>query len=333
LAFFQVVFVITVPISLEIRHTARRFVVRVLALALVAVGFHNFRTTTVAFIEITRFVIVFVITIPVAHVVRSATCWCFVIRVLALALFAVGFHNFKTTTVAFIEITRFVIVFVITIPVAHVVRSATCWCFVIRVQALALFAVSFFDCCATAVPTVPITGTDIVVVIAIAVPFVLASSTRFSFLRTVLLLRAIKAFALFAIGSYKFLLAAVATVPGTSGVVVVVVAITVAFVLLQLAILFGRLDASVARRGFCGAIFALALFAVLFFNIVTTAVATVPGTCGVIIVVVTIAIAFEIFCTAMSLDVVDALVAFFLVVAVQTFALFAIRHLFIFSVF
>jgi len=93
LAFFDVVVVITVPISLVLRRTARRFVIRVLALANFAVSFFDFRTTAVAVIIVTRFVIVLVVTVPVAHVVGSATFWWFVIRVLALALLAVGFYN------------------------------------------------------------------------------------------------------------------------------------------------------------------------------------------------------------------------------------------------
>merc|ERR1712038_402271 len=99
-----VVVVVTVTVTLVVwtaAATATWFVVRVFALALLAVRFLDIGTTAVTAIIFTARVVVFVVTVTVTLVLWSATptataTW-FVVRVFALALLAVRFLDIGTT--------------------------------------------------------------------------------------------------------------------------------------------------------------------------------------------------------------------------------------------
>jgi len=81
--------------------TGLRLEIRVLAFALLAVGFDDVGTTAVAFIEVAAAIVVRVVAVTIADVVRERALlltflliWVF--RILALAFFAVGCFDTST---------------------------------------------------------------------------------------------------------------------------------------------------------------------------------------------------------------------------------------------
>jgi len=117
----------------------------------------------------------------------------------------------------------------------------------------------------------------------------------------------------------------VTTIPRTSTIVILVVAILVFFVLGQTATLF--LPRTFYGL-FLGAIQAFACFAIFDVGFGSAAVTSVPSTTTVIIVVITVAIALIFSSTTILLKILDTSVPLSNICAVQAFACFAVLIIF-----
>jgi len=249
----------------------------------------------------------------------------FVLGILALALFAVScFDNFALDTlraaVASIESAATVVVFVVAVAVA-LELGETAFSFtvgirlVIRILAFALLAVSFFDSVTAAVASIVFAATVVVLVVAVAIADELWDRafglTAFAFVL------GIDALALFAVSCFDNSAldrtrTAVASIVFAATVVVGVVAVAVALVLGEIAFSFTVGIRLVIR------ILAFALLAVSFFDSVTAAVASIVFAATVVVLVVAVAIADELWDRAFGLT------AFAFVLGILALALFAV---------
>jgi len=329
-----VVGVVAVAVALVLGETAFSFTVlirlvtRILAFALLAVSFFDIVTAAVASIVFAATVVVLVVAVAIADVLWKLACLAtaaFVLGILALALFAVScFDNFALDTlraaVASIESAATVVVFVVAVAVA-LELGETAFSFtvgirlVIRILAFALLAVSFFDSVTAAVASIVFAATVVVLVVAVAIADELWDRafglTAFAFVL------GIDALALFAVSCFDNSAldrtrTAVASIVFAATVVVGVVAVAVALVLGEIAFSFTVGIRLVIR------ILAFALLAVSFFDSVTAAVASIVFAATVVVLVVAVAIADELWDRAFGLT------AFAFVLGILALALFAV---------
>jgi len=156
-----VVVVVAVAVALVLRRTACSFTVfigrlefRVLAFALLAVGFFDIVTAAVAFIVSAGTVVVLVVAVAIANVIRNRAfgiaAFDFVLGILALALFAVTCFDFSAldrtrTAVASIVFAATVVVLVVAVAVALVLLETA---FSLTVLRLCCFLrCCFLRCC------------------------------------------------------------------------------------------------------------------------------------------------------------------------------------------
>jgi len=152
-------------------------------------------SAAVATVKTTATIVVVIVADAVAFVLRRTALSFtiaggrFVIGILALALFTVGFLNVCTAAVAAVVITAAVVVFIVAVAVGLVLAIATGsfavrvgFGFVFGIDALAHFAVIFLDRSAsdslfTAVAAVITTATDVVGIVAVAIALVIGVRT------------------------------------------------------------------------------------------------------------------------------------------------------------
>jgi len=340
---FVVILVVAIAVSLVIRQRAGRLAALILwveTLALIAVillhlsTFHRFGAA-IAAIVCTAFVVVLVVAIAVSLVIRqragrlaSLILWVETLALFAVILLHSTAHTFRAT-VAAVEITTLIVVVVVAVAIALVLLLTTCrpffGTFGTRVKALALFAVSLFDgtphTFRATVTAVILTAFVVVIIVTVAIALVLflTTSRRFLFGFGI----RIKALALLTVillhSTAHTLRATVTAVVLTAFVVVVVVAVAIPFVLLLTTCrpFFWTFGTRVK---------ALALFAVSLFDgtshTLRTAIAAVKIASAVVIIVVTVTVAFVLCRSAFPGTILRRFVF-----GVQTLTLFAVIRL------
>jgi len=165
---------------------------------------------------------------------------------------------------------------------------------------------------------------NIISVVAVFIALELGSATTFfHVLDTSIalnLVRAVQAFAFFAV-SVIFGATTVTAIPITASIVVVIVAVTIAFPLWCATTFLDRFDASVALR-YEGTVPTLAFFAKVVVVLRSAAITLVPVATRVVVVIVTVFVPDVIFSTTTTFNVIGAFVSLGYECAVLAFAFF-----------
>jgi len=299
------------------------FVVREFACAITAIGIqalavfaelrlhfatlHSLRTTITAIVLATA-VVVLVVAVAISFVILElalALTDRFDQGIQAIALLAEVCLHFATihgfgTAIATIPIAAAVIVLVIAIAISFVFRElaiALALRVDLWVQASASLAIFSSDDAVigpgAAVTSVPIALT--IVILVVTVPIFLVAGGLAAFLSgTIFLLRlrAVSALTQLAIFDVRFVSTAVAAVPSAAANVVVVIAEAVSLELGSATAFLEVVDTLITFLHVC-AVLAFAFFAV-FVIFGTATVASIPAATSVIVVIVTVSIAFPV---------------------------------------
>jgi len=293
----QVVVVVAVAVLFVVGRTAVNFllhrchVIRVQAFALRAVELLGVRTA-IAVIPVASELVVIVIAIAITLVVFAATIGLFrrhVVGIQAFARGAVSRSNVWSTAIAAIPVAGLQVVVVVAVAVLFVVgRTAVNFllhrCHVIRVQAFALRAVELLGV-RTAIAVIPVASELVVIVIAIAITLVVFAATIGLFRRHVV---GIQAFARDTVLLSNVWSTAIAAVEFARSHVVLIV--TVAITLVGLAATIGFLSRFL-RWWHVTWVQAFAIEAEILSDIWPTTIAAIPAASGLVVFVVTVAVA------------------------------------------
>jgi len=184
-----------------------------------------------------------------------------IIRVQAFASLAIllldGATSGLGTAVTSVPSASAIVVLVVAVLVALVagrfaafrLAGACLLVFTCTVPALAIFAIFIIVRRSAAVTTVPLAAGNIITVVAVFIALELRSATTFFHVLdtsvALNLIRAVQAFAFFAV-SVIFGATTVTAIPSTASIVIVIVAVTIAFPLWCATTFLDRFDASVA---------------------------------------------------------------------------------------
>jgi len=173
------------------------------------------------------------------------------------------------------------------------------------------------------VTAIPITTSVVIVVVAVAIAFPFFFGTTFtdnaSAFVTLCYVRAVLALAICAIFVLVVGTAAVTLVPVATRVVVLIVTELISSAFFLTTSTFYGGDALVALSDVC-AVLALAVFAVVVIFVTPAAVTVVPGTAGVVVVVIAIAVGLPFLLLATTRDLLNACIALENKLAVQALA-------------